>query len=376
MKNQTKVLATLLTLSALNAPAMLLAQDDLLTESQTVLNAEQIDIDADYEEPEQPTAQEIIEQARQKSEMKNVKKIAKKIENLKVPTAQIKQITDQESVSLANKISNIFGAAQEQTQPAVQQAQPVAPVQTQTVVPAQDTVVVQQAAPVQTVMMAAPEVKKPVEMDSIRIIPNGGIMNIQGKDISLESKYSAGLALETMVHPHIAVGLGVGYSGLDIVDVEQAWANSTIGNYSELEYKQLDVRLNSKFFFIAEGKFRPYAGLGLSYSRVNMKYTGTSSEYNNSTWFFGQTAPQNNNLPIDEEFSAGFVSGNVSLGTEFKFTKNVGVMVEGSYAKSFTGSMAAKSVLKTEKQARLDVLGEQITDANIFALNAGLLVTF
>lgn len=372
MKNQTKILATLLTLSALNVPSMLLAQDDLLTESQTVLNAEQIDIDADYEEPEQPTAQEIIEQARQKSEIKNVKKIAKKIENLKVPTAQVKQITDQESASLANKISDIFGASQPANTVAPVQTQAVAPVQAQAV----DTVTVQQAAPVvQNVIMAAPEIKKPVEMDSIRIIPNAGVINIRGNDISLESKYSVGLGVETMVHPHIAVGLAVGYSGLDLVDVNQAWEGSAIGNYSELEYKQLDVKINSKFFFIAEGKFRPYAGLGLGYSRVNMNYTGESNDYSNANWFYGNTAPKSN-LPIDEEFSSGFASGNVSLGTEFKFTKNIGVMVEGSYSRSFTGALAGKSVLKTEKQARLDVLGEEITKSDIIALNAGLLVTF
>ncbi len=51
-------------------------------------------------------------------------------------------------------------------------------------------------------------------------------------------------------------------------------------------------------------------------------------------------------------------------------------MVEGSYSRSFTGALAGKSVLKTEKQARLDVLGEEITKSDIIALNAGLLVTF
>lgn len=363
MKNQIKVLATLMTLSALCAPGMLLAQDDLLTESQSVLNAEQIDIDADYEAPEQPTPQEIIEAARQKSEIKNVKKIAKKIENLKVPTAQVKQITDQESVNLANKISGIFGTSQT--------AAPVQPVAQNT-----DTVSVQQAAPVaQAVVMSAPEVKKPVIMDSVRIIPSAGFMNIQGKDISLESKYSAGIAVETMVTPYIAVGLGIGYSGLDLVDVKQAWEGTTIGSYSELEYKQLDLRLNSKFFFIAEGKFKPYAGLGLSYSRGNIKYTGESNDYNNANWFYQTTSTQSN-LPIEEEFSSSFVSGVASLGAEFKFTNNVGVMVEGSYSRSLSGSLSAKSVVKTEKQARLDVLGDAITESDILSLNAGLLVTF
>lgn len=362
MKNQIKVLATLVTLSALSTPAMLLAQDDLLTESQSVLNAEQIDIDGEYEAPEQPTPQEIIEAARQKSEMKNVKKIAKKIENLKVPTTQVKQITDQESANLSSRIGGIFGSTA---------AAPAAPAQNT------DTVTVQQAAPVvqtQAVVMAAPEVKKPVVTDSIRIIPTAGLMNIQGADISLESKYSVGLAVETMVTPHIAVGLGVGYSGLDLVDVTQAWQGTSIGSYSELEYKQLDLRLNSKFFFVAEGRFKPYAGLGVAYSRGNIKYTGESNDYQNTNWYYQTTATQT--LPIEEEFSSSFVSGNVSLGAEFKFTNNVGMMVEGSYSRSVTGSLAAKSVVKTEKQAKLDVLGNAITESDVFSLNAGLLVAF
>lgn len=361
MKNQIKVLATLLTLSAISAPTMLLAQDDLLTESQSVLNAEQIDIDADYEAPEQPTAQEIIEEARKKSEMKNVKKIAKKIENLKVPTAQVKQITDQESSSLSDRISGIFGSSQTTTAVATAAAT--------------DTVTVKQAAPVTQVIEQAPEVKKPVVMDSIRVIPTAGIMNIQGSNISLESKYSMGLSVETMVTPHIAVGLGIGYSGLDLVDVKQAWEGSTIGSYSELEYKQLDLRVNTKFFFVAEGRFKPYAGVGLAYNRATINYTGESNEYNNSTWWYGSTSTQSN-LPIEEEFNSSFVSASVALGAELKFTKNVGVMVEGSYSRSLTGALASESVLKTDKQARLDVLGDAITESDIFALNAGLLVTF
>ncbi len=358
MKTQTKILAAIIALTAVSGPAISFAQDDLLQEAQTVLNSEQIDIDADYEQPEEKSPQELLEEARKKSEMDNVKKIAKKISKLKVSKSQVKEITVKEGENLSSRINSIFGTGSD------------------TKSENKDAVSTKQAAPqkeTKIVIIKAPQPKSTIG-DNVRIIPSFGVTNIQGDGINLESKYSVGLDVETMVTERIAVGVGIGYSTLELMDIEDNWrTNPYYYDYSELEYNQLELRVNSKLFLTTSSRFRPYIGVGVAYNRVNMKYAGEENDgYNTSSWYYGTS----NELPIEEEFTSGYVSANVSLGAEVKITNNIGLAIEGRYSRGLTGGLANETVISTDRQARLDRLGEAITDSDFLSLNGGLLVTF
>lgn len=359
MKTQTKILAAIIALTAVSGPAISFAQDDLLQQAQTVLNSEQIDVDADYEEPAEKSAQELLEDARKKSEMDNVKKIANKISKLKVSKQQVKEITLKEGENLSSRINSIFGTGSDSKSES------------------KDTVSTKQAAPqkeTQIVVIQAPQPKSSLA-ENVRVIPSVGVTNIQGEGINLESKYSVGLDVETMVTERIAIGVGVGYSTLELLDISDNWrSNPYYYDYSELKYNQLELRLNSKLFLTTNSRFRPYIGVGVAYNRVNMKYTGEeNNDYNSSSWYYGTTT---NKLPVEEEFTSGYVSGNVSLGAEVKITKNIGLAIEGRYSRGLTGGIANETVINSDRQARLDRLGEAITDSDFLSLNGGLLVTF
>ncbi len=84
MKKQTKLFTALVAFAIMATPPAILAQDDLLADAQTVLNQEQIDISGDFDAPEEKSPEEMVEEARQANEKNNVKRISKKVANLKV----------------------------------------------------------------------------------------------------------------------------------------------------------------------------------------------------------------------------------------------------------------------------------------------------
>ena len=359
MKTQTKIMAALIALTVISGPAISFAQDDLLQEAQSVLNSEQIDIDADYEAPEQKTAQELLEDARNKSEMDNIKKITKKISKLRVNKKQVKEITLKESEKLTTRINSIFGTGSDKKSET------------------KDVVSTKQAAPVQprAVVVRAEVPKKSVLKDNVRIIPSVGVTSIQGEGISLESKYSIGLDVETMVTDRVAIGVGLGYSTLELINIEDSWSNNPYYyDYEELKFNQLEIRANSKLFLSTSTRFRPYIGVGVAYNRVNLNYVSDEQDKYTTRLNSGLRASSYN--PIEEEFTSGYVSASVSLGAEVKITSNIGIAVEGRYSRGLTGGIANDSAINSERQATLDRLGEAITDSDFMSLNGGLLVTF
>lgn len=109
-----KMITSIAILIALGASSSLFAFDSLesVEESRNnVLVADTLDVNGNTvdEEEEELSYEELIELARQKSERRNVKKIAKKISKMKISRTQVKQITAKESNDLDNNVGKLFG---------------------------------------------------------------------------------------------------------------------------------------------------------------------------------------------------------------------------------------------------------------------------
>ena len=341
----------LLSAALLLTGGVLLAQEDqLIVNSDNILNSEQINIDGSLQ-MEEKTSSEILEEARKKNEMQNVKRIAKQIEKIKLPERQVKKITDKEAQKLTDRINGLFGEEEAEEKKDAVSNQMAAPVM--------------QAAPVTPIIIEreVPVVAPPKKVENnIKMTPYFGMINILGDYIDFESKLSAGLTLESAVGKRFSVGAGFNYSTLDIKDISPAY-QYIYPNGRELTYQHYRFDVQSKLFLTVESRVRPFLGLGLSYNRANLQFEDEG--------VYADASPYGG-----EEFNSNYIAASGFLGTEIAFNDNVGLNLEVRYTKGLSNNFNVESLSQTTDQAVLDRLGKDIQKADFYSVNAGLQVAF
>lgn len=358
------------------------AQDDLFDETQDVLNSDQIDLEGTYRKK---TQADRLANMRKKLEKQNEQMVQKKIEDMRMD----------EEKKLTNKLRSAFTG--------------------QLPDGGQDQVSVVQAA-TQKVVAPVVEEKKAA---GIKILPYFGVASIQGDNLDLESKLNTGLSVEAMVSKNFSVGVGFNYMNLKATDYGQnnsggIYGQSTFQNpnsypcspiygcqtsynpyntfnnpgYSpyngnpltspwqfparELDYSQVTLEINSKFFMFPEARIRPYLGLGVSYNRTSLKYTQDEqfqNQYQSYTSLYGLG---------EEKYSSSYVGAAVMLGSEIHFTDNFGLNLDLKYSRGLTSGFSNKSANLNNNldQQRLERVGKAIEDSSIFALTGGILISF
>ncbi len=330
------------------------AQDErLLADADAVLNSEQITIDGTFsKQVEEKTPEEILDAARRASEIRQIKKIAKKIEKIALPEKQVRKITKKESNRLSTRINTIFndGEDEQEDKVAVKQAAPVAPAPTPIITP---------------IVIARAEPKMDTEIrpfSKIKVIPYYGIQNIVGEQIDFASKFSGGVAIESMLSRRFSAGIGFSYSTLDITDVADDYESAAYYNNRELVYNHFTVEVNSKFFLSPDTVIKPYIGVGISYNRTSLK--------------FGKMAYVDGPSYSEEKYNSSYMAGHAKIGAEMRLADNVGVNLEFSYSRGLLKGFNYTSYQDTQGQQKLNALGEMIETADFLAVNAGLVVTF
>ena len=301
-----KNLATLLALIALTTSysSLSMAQDDLLEETDEILNSEQIDIDAPLK---RKTQAQKLEEMRKKLERENEEMVQKKIEDIRM----------HEEKKLSKKLKKAF------------QGKGLRPTST--------------ARTENTTVYTGREQKTVIKEESnVRVTPNFGLLSFSTDSASLESKINAGLNIEAKVSDRFTVGIGLGYTTMELLDVGNSFGNMNQFNYSgfynyyaptlgynynfnnnfynnnyyqafgqqgrEMNYRNLSIELNSKFFVLPDSKIRPYLGLGLNYNRMNL-----NSYTDNGQTLTGQAYTFNTFSLGNEEFAANYLGASVSF---------------------------------------------------------------
>ncbi len=355
----TKKTLLMLMFFGLTSQAVMAQGDPLLSDTESVLSSEQIDIDGSFNAPKQETAADRMAKLRKKLEERNEQMVSKKIEDMRL----------QEEQRLAKKLHKAFNA----------QAM------------AMDSVGTQQAAPVKTVAAPAPTPAPVVKKENKnKVIPTVGLMTISGDNgLELESSANINLTVENQISNRFSVGLSVGYAQMGITDTSNSYSGvsssyyynnsttynpyyntgyyNTYGQGREMDYSRLNLEVNSKFFMATESTIRPYIGLGLGYNRHSLAYE------NNQQYNYGSVTLGN------EEFSSSYVSGSALVGSEINFTDTIGAVLEFKYQKGFGDSFntqSASSSYSNPDQVRLENVGTAIEEAHNMSLNAGLLIKF
>lgn len=335
------------------------AQDDMLDEADDVLSGDALQMeDINLEGKLSPS--ERLRQRREKLEERNKIMVEKKIEDIRV----------KQEIALSNKLQDAFGKSlnnlnEDKVQ--VTQAAPVA-------VAPQPVVAI---APVVETKIIEEKVEPVKEVKKSKVIPYVGATSIKGEKIDFESKTNIGLNLETLVMPQLSVGVGVGYTALDITDVANDFVtngsiyNSTyynsFGTGRKMSSSKVSIEANGKFFLTEESKIKPFLGGAVSYNRSNLKYEDGGNGYNANGVNFG-----------NEGFSSTAMGATAKLGAEVDFNETVGLNIDLSYTKTLSSGISSSGTTTTVNpdQVRLENVTKSMEEADITAIQAGLVVKF
>lgn len=213
----------------------------------------------------------------------------------------------------------------------------------------------------------------------IKVLPYAGMTAIQSENEELEAAVAAGIRVESDITSSFSIGLGFNYTSLTSTDYANGFGGytsdyyrgytSTYGAGRELEYKNINFDIYSKYFITKTSRFRPYIGAGIAYNRSSMKYTDNRNYSNNIGPNYYQTG--------DEELTSNSISARLMAGSEILFTKNIGLNLELQYSRGLgSGFGDDEKVAESPDFRRLRELNAEINEANIFSVFAGVLVLF
>ncbi len=312
-------------------------ESDLLSESQDSLSFEQMDIDGN-----------------QKKESKS-DKVAKAVEKLKenindaIDTkVEEKRLANEQK--LGNELMSMFNG---------ESTDQVSNVQSSTVVA---------VAPKE-------EAKK-----SFRVIPQIGILNIRGENLTIESDINTGIAVESDLNEHFAMGGAFQYASMKITDLgsfggfNQFYSYGYFQNFGqtgrELVYDHMGLEIYSKYYFIKNSKFRPFVGLGLGLNRMKLEYVTRNAS---SPYYYSGNSVGN------EQYQSTYAAGTIMAGALVNFTESVGLNADFRMSRGLTSQMNAQAANQgffNPDQERLNRIGDSIGSANFFSLNMGLVIAF
>lgn len=348
MKTQKLKLAVV-ALLATQATTTFAQGDALLSETEDILNSEQIDIDGRFR---QETPAQRIEKMRKKLEAQNEQMVQKKIEDIRIKQEQ----------ELAGKLQEAFQGNAQALDSDMDSG-----------MGNMDSVQTIQAAPTQII---APMPEKEEEKLKNKIIPFFGVKQFNGDSIdSFESQVNAGISMENMVTDRFSVGLGVNYTTMSINDYTNYYSYNPYGfnDGDKISYTNLNLNLNTKFFLTVDSKIRPYLGLGAGYNRTTLKYDEERTQFNRG---YGSQYSFD-----DGQVSGSNITGTGMVGAEVSFTETLGLNVEFNYTRALTYAFDGQATYYTGTfgevaEQNLENYGYGLENSDVAALNVGFVIKF
>jgi outer membrane protein W len=194
-----------------------------------------------------------------------------------------------------------------------------------------------------------------------------------------ESKINLQVSAENHVMPNITVGIGIGYTSLDLTDTANNFItpgtqviynngyNNVFGNGRLANYDRFTFEANTKFFLTVDSKIKPFVGATLGYNRSSIKYADSGNNYQTNNVTFG-----------NEGFSSGYVSAGAKLGAEIDLAENVAMNLDLSYTKAITSGISSNSQVTNNNpdQLRLSNITNAMEKSDVTAIQVGVVVRF
>lgn len=199
--------------------------------------------------------------------------------------------------------------------------------------------------------------------EKLKIYPYLGMSSYSGTGADgIQSDALLGIRFESKPYAgRIAMGAGITYRQLTARDGGLLYFNP-FGQAPEFELTNTTVDIYGKLILMKESSFMPYLLAGVGYNNMSVNYRQNDP-------FSG--APTGN-------AQRNFVSGAVGGGIDYAFSPSVGANLELNYSRNIT-SLNNKSLSNQQSlwgQSNLNNLANNFTEANVFSVQAGLIVFF
>ena len=205
---------------------------------------------------------------------------------------------------------------------------------------------------------------KPITLESVsykeptfKVTPQFGVMKIKGDYLDENSTISTGAAIDFMLSRRFSVGVNFTYS---LFELDYA--------YNEMDLKQYDLGIFTKFFIIPDGVVRPFIGTGVSYIHNKMEYADDA--YNTNVPYYNS-----------DYYTFGTVAGTVAVGSEIRFSRNIGLVIDGRFTQNFTSGLNRQYENSTNSiygyaPLAMENMEYNLEDAYSLSVNAGLVISF
>lgn len=195
-----------------------------------------------------------------------------------------------------------------------------------------------------------------------KVTPQIGVMKLKSDYLDYNSTISTGVALDYMLSSRFSIGVNFTYSLFELFEDDYGYNNN------EMDLKTYDIGIFTKFFILPSGVARPFIGTGISYIHNKLQYADDA--YNTFVPYYN-----------DEYYSYGTVAGTVVVGSEVRFSRNVGLVIDGRYMQNFTSGLnrsfesSSNSVYGYAPLA-MENVEYDLEDAYSLSVNAGLIISF
>ncbi len=210
------------------------------------------------------------------------------------------------------------------------------------------------------------DVKQVVQVEAyekLKIYPYVGLSSYNGTGVDgIQSNAMLGIRFESKPYAgRLAMGAGLTYRQLTARDSGLLYYNP-FGLAPEFEFTNTTVDIYGKLILIKESSFMPYILGGIGYNNMSVSYK------ENDPFSGAPTGSAQRN----------FVTGTLGGGIDYAFSPSVGANLELNYTRNIS-SLNNEGLSNQQSlwgQSNLNNLANNFTEANVFSIQAGLIVFF
>lgn len=197
----------------------------------------------------------------------------------------------------------------------------------------------------------------------VKIIPHFGITLLRSDYMDYNSTINTGVALDFMLGSRFSLGATFNYSLFELNDDQYAYSSR------ELDLRQFNIGAQAKFFIIPHGLIRPFIGGGINYSHNKLDHADDNQNYYNSV-----------RRLYNQEYTFGSVAGTLVAGSEIKFSRNVGLVLDYRYSRNLTTGLnrrvGGEAVYNGLVPYEMEEIEYDLEDAHSSSLNLGFVLSF
>jgi hypothetical protein len=230
------------------------------------------------------------------------------------------------------------------------------------------------------------EIEAPKSPKTLKVIPRVGFLSLKSENIDFDSKVNAGIQFESQIQERFAFGIGVNFTSMNISDPHNTYTQGYYvspyysygyGSYNyperEISYRNAGLELLGKFYLSHTSRIKPFIGLGVEYSRSELKYKDSG---NDQYYYYNS---YRNELGGEKYIYSSF-SGSVQAGAEMSFSDTLGLVLDVKMAKGLNGQHSKKSQANSyyynPDLSRLEGIANEMSEATSTSVGLGMVVAF